>query len=171
MKDKLPSENAQVVRAWYGLPAEIAVENELWHLVRVAGVPLNHPPVVNLVLRRGLPRAERLYLSFLHEFGHLQTLPIAVIHSILLLTLGRWWKGGLVTTIRQLATAWVAHEAVWELSSEAYVMVKAGQDYRRIYRDYPNPVGQLAFWMAMIALASLLTYNFLRPSGRHEHLV
>lgn len=23
------------VRSWYGLPAEIGVENDLWHLVRV----------------------------------------------------------------------------------------------------------------------------------------
>lgn len=77
----MPDEQmAQAVRSWYGLPAEIAVENNLWHLVRVAGLSLHHPPLVNLILRRGLPREERLYLSFLHEFGHLQTLPVAVLH-------------------------------------------------------------------------------------------
>src|SRR3990172_5756052 len=82
-------EGAMKVRSWYGLSGEIEVENELWHLVKVGGVPLNHPPVVNLILRRGLPREDRLRLSYLHEYGHFQTLPLAVAHAFLLLWAGR----------------------------------------------------------------------------------
>jgi len=37
--------------------------------------------VVNTFLRAGFPEAERLRLSYLHEFGHLQTLPLALAHA------------------------------------------------------------------------------------------
>ncbi|MCB0191532.1 MAG: hypothetical protein KDJ65_06265 [Anaerolineae bacterium] len=85
------------VKAWYGLTGEIVVENELWHLVKVGGVPLNHPPVINLILRRKLPRQAKLRLSYLHEFGHFQTLPLALAYLLLLFWAGRRpqrWSGG-----------------------------------------------------------------------------
>ena len=145
------------VRSWYGLPAEIGVENNLWHLVRVGGVALNHPPLVNLALRRSQPRRERLYLSFLHEFGHLQTLPVAVLHVIWLLINGRWRGRGFWGTLTALSGAVVAHQAVWELASESYVVLKSRGEYGRIYRDYPNPAGQFAFWSFMFFLAISLS--------------
>ena len=129
------------VRSWYGLTAEIAVENNLWHLVRVGGVALNHPPLVNLLLRWRQPRRQRLYLSFLHEFGHLQTLPLAILHVLWLLVKGHWRGRGVLGWLTVPAAAVIAHEAVWELASESYVVVKAGREYGRIYRDHPNPIG------------------------------
>jgi hypothetical protein len=152
----------QHVTSWYGLPAEITVENNLWHLVRVAGVPLHHPPVVNLILRRGLPEEARLRLSFLHEFGHLQTLPLAIAHVLILLIIGRWRRRGFLGSLAALMTAALAHEAVWELASEAYAVTKAGQDYRRIYRRHPNPGGQVLFWGSMIGIAIFATLKLLR---------
>jgi len=144
------------VRSWYGLPAEIAVENNLWHLVRVGGVALNHPPLVNLLLRRGQPRRERLYLSFLHEFGHLQTLPVAVLHLLWLLVNGRWRGRGFWGNLTALSGAVVAHQAVWELASESYVMLKSQGEYNRIYQKFPNPLGQLVFWGGMGVIAMSL---------------
>src|SRR3989304_4534804 len=44
------------VRSWYGLPAELDVEDRLWHLVQVGRVRLSHPPGVNTFLPGGLPR-------------------------------------------------------------------------------------------------------------------
>lgn len=134
------------------------MENNLWHLVQVGGVALHHPPVVNLALRQGQPREERLYLSFLHEFGHLQTLPVAVIHALWLLVNGRWHRcgfGGMLAAV-------VAHQAMWEIASESYVLVKAKGEYGHIYRDYPNPVGQFAFWSVMFSLAISLTWWLTR---------
>lgn len=145
------------VRSWYGLPAEIGVENNLWHLVRVGGVALNHPPLVNLTLRRGQPRQERLYLSFLHEFGHLQTLPVAVLHVIWLLINGRWRGRGFWEALTALGGAVVAHQAVWELASESYVVLKSREEYGRIYRKFPNRIGQAAFWGGMGVTAVCLT--------------
>jgi len=158
-----PSTGAPLtVRAWYGLPAEIAVENGLWHLVRVGGITLSHPPVVNLILRRGLPETERLRLSFLHEFGHLQTLPVALAHVWLLFLSGCWRRHGLVEIAKMLATAFLAHEAVWELASEMYVVANTGEAYRQAYRKHPNPGGQLLFWAGMGFLATVCSLGVLR---------
>ena len=76
------------VRSWYELTSEIEVENELWHLVKVGQVALNHPPVINLLLHRGLPRDDPLRLSYLHEFGHFQTLPFTLVHPLWMLWAG-----------------------------------------------------------------------------------
>ena len=75
------------VRAWYGLPGEIVVEGPDWRLVKVGPLPLPHPPLINRFIRRGLPRQARLQLSYRHELGHLQMLPLALAHAV---WLWRW---------------------------------------------------------------------------------
>lgn len=148
------------VRAWYGLPGDVEVENELWHLVRVAGVPLPHPPLVNLVLRRGLPRADRLRLSYLHEFGHFQTLPLALAHGLWLLWTTRKTRRSLLGWLAWFAGAAVANEAVWELLSEGYVVARDPAGYREAHRLTRGPVVP-AFWAVMgtlgIGLSRALT--------------
>lgn len=155
------------VRSWYGLTGEIEVENELWHLVKVGSVSLNHPPVVNLILRRGLPRLERLRLSYLHEFGHFQTLPLALLHLLLLLrsALGRRrsFSGWLVW----LVALGLANEAVWELAAEAYVVVHGGKAYYEAYRKMPNPLLP-AFWVGMSVLGIGLTRRLVGNNGRSD---
>jgi len=149
------------VRSWYGLPGEIEVENELWHLVKIGDVPLGHPPLVNLILRRGLPREDRLRLSFLHEFGHFQTLPIALAH-------GLWvaWAGGRQRRSVRRWLIWltafaVAHEAVWELAAETYVMAADGAAYRETYRKTRNRLLPM-FWLVMSGLTIGLSGWLLR---------
>ncbi len=145
------------VRSWYGLSAEIVVEGSLWHLVRLGRLALYHPPLVNLVLRRGLPREERLQLSFLHEFGHLQTLPVAVLHLLWLVVYGRFRRPTKTETGLTILAAVVAHQATWELASESYVVACTGPAYRHIYREHPNSWGHITFWGGMTLLAALLT--------------
>lgn len=148
---------SQRVRAWYGLPGEIIIENDYWHLVKVGGLPLPHPPVINLLIRRGLPRSARRQLSYWHEFGHLQTLPLALGHAIWL------WRHKspqrqkpLRAQLLWLATALVIHEAGWELAAESYVVGKIGGKYKEWYRQYPNPL-LAAFWVGMTGVALLGT--------------
>ncbi len=143
----------QVLHAWYGLPGEIVIEHDYWHLVRVGAVSLPHPPLVNLFIRRGLPVEERRRLSYWHEFGHLQTLPLALLHGLWLAWPGsvrvRSWRERLT----RLAALLLAHEALWELLSESYVVWKVGPTaYRRIYRSHPNPWLR-GFWVGMALLA------------------
>lgn len=139
------------VRAWYGLTGEIEVENERWHLVKVGDLALNHPPVVNLILRRGLPRGDRLRLSYLHEFGHFQTLPFALLHLLFLLKSTPGRRRSLSGWFAWLAELFLAHETVWELAAEAYVIMHDGKAYFATYRKSPNPL-QPAFWVGISAL-------------------
>ncbi len=141
------------VRAWYGLRGEIQVENELWHLVRVGRVSLPHPPLINLFLRAGLPHSERLRLSFEHEYGHLQTLPVAVLHLMLLRPLRR-----------KSLTAWMAallaHQALWELAAESWVMTHEGESYRRAYQGIRKR--PLLFAIGMLTLAAVGSWRALQ---------
>jgi hypothetical protein len=142
------------VRSWYSLEAEIDVEEEVWHRVRVDGVPLNHPPLVNLVLRQGLSSTERHRLSFLHEFGHFQTLPLAIVHSLVLYRASPKPVSFLRKIIWWLTFA-VTHQVFWEIASEGYVVALEREDYMRAYRQKPNllmPIfwgvmGGVGFWL------------------------
>ncbi len=151
MKDQ--TGDLRPVRAWYGLRGEIQVENELWHLVRVGRVSLPHPPLINLFLRAGLPRSDRLRLSFEHEYGHLQTLPVAALHLTLLRPLRR-----------KSLTAWLAallaHQALWELAAESWVMSHEGERYRRTYQH--SPLRPLLFAIGMLTLAVAGSWRALR---------
>ncbi len=142
------------------------VEGDHWHLVKVGPLPLPHPPLVNRLIRRGLPREDRLRLSYLHELGHLQTLPLALAHAVWLWhgrsRRPRPWVGRLIP----LAAALVAHEAAWELASETYVVTKSAQGYRRLYRNYPNPLF-FAFWIGMAGLALLGTAFSVWKESQH----
>lgn len=151
------------VRAWYGLTGEIEVENELCHLVRVGNVALNHPPVVNLILRRRLPHGDRLRLSYLHEFGHFQTLPFALLHLLLLLgsTLRR--RRSLSGWLARIIGLFVANEGIWEMAAEAYVIMHEGKGYLATYRKMPNPF-VIFFWVGMSGLGIGLSWRILRPN-------
>ena len=85
------ADRLQKVRSWYGLGGEIGVENQLWHLVKVGGAPLPHPPFVNWILRAELPREEQLQLSFQHEFGPSLSIPIALLYAAWLFLLKLEW--------------------------------------------------------------------------------
>ncbi len=146
------------VRAWYGLPGEIVIEGDSWHVVKVGPVPLPHPPLINRLIRRGLPQEARLRLSYWHELGHLQTLPLALAHAVWLWR-NRWGpprRSSLSSRLLRLATALVGHEAAWELVSESYVMSRSGLEYRRLYRAHPNRL-LAVFWGGMAGLALLGT--------------
>lgn len=147
--------------SWYGLTGELEVENELWHMVRVGALNLPHPAVVITSLRAGLPRSDRLRLSFLHEFGHLQTLPVALAHGLILLVTGVRGRKSVAGWILWLVGLLVAREAAWEMASEAYVVLNDGRRYRETYRQHHNPfVG--AFWAVMAGLGVGLSWRLMR---------
>ena len=149
------------VHSWYGLNGEIEVENEFWHFVKVGQIALNHPPLVNLILRRGLPRGDRLRLSYLHEFGHFQTLPFAVLHLLLLLgsTLRR--RRSLSGWLAWIIGLFIANEAIWEMAAEAYAVMHEGKGYLATYRKMPNPF-VIFFWIGMIGLGIWLSWRVMR---------
>lgn len=155
------ADQLQPVRSWYGLRGEIGVGDQLWHFVRVGGVPLPHPPLIHLIFGAGFPRKERLQLSFLHEFGHLQTFPFAFLHAAWLIFFRRKRGPRSSTFLKRIGLGIIAHQALWELSSELYALVKAGSEYRQIYHKYPNPLAQSLFWGGMTSL-SVISNLWLR---------
>jgi len=139
------------IRSWYGLPAEVGV-GRVWHWVKAGGVPLPHPGLVDLHLRQGIPRRERERLTYWHELGHLETLPLALLHGLALWLVGRrrrgasWWAQMVVGLLTWLAG--------WELFAEFYTMARAGPEYARLYRKAHPPMPMaLFFWVGMGLLA------------------
>jgi len=120
-------------------------------------LPLPHPPLINLLIRRGLPPEARLRLSYWHEMGHLQALPLALAQAV---WMWRCQSGSrprsLWRRLIRLTAGLIAHEAAWELAAESYAMAKAGREYRRLYHEHPNPLLAL-FWGGLGGLALLGT--------------
>lgn len=153
------------VRSWYGMTGEIEVENELWHLVKIGNIALHHPPLVNLMLRRGLPRNDRLRLSYLHEFGHFQTLPLTLVHMLIVVWAARTKRHSLRGWLGWLAGLAVAHEGVWEMLSEGYVLAQDPAAYRLVYHSSPNFMLPL-FWIKMSSLVAGLSWYLIKRSSQ-----
>jgi hypothetical protein len=153
------------VRSWYGLLGEINIENELWHRVKVGSLPLPHPPLVNLILRGGMPLAQRIKQSFLHEFGHLQTFPIALFHAGLLLLL--WMISGRRTRMSgmRLAAGAIANHSAWELFSESYVVQTIGREYFETLEAPRTQIRHTLFWQGMMTLTAITSYLFIRGTN------
>ena len=140
------------VRTWYGMPAEILV-GRTWHWVKALGVPLPHPGLVDIHLRRSIPRREAEQLTYWHELGHLETMPLALLHLWTLWRTGRK-RRNVPRTLKFLIglLAWLAG---WELTAEFYVMARAGPEYARLYRRTRTPLPlDVLFWVGM----GLLTF-------------
>ncbi len=147
MSEELPFR----VRSWFGLPAEIGV-GRVWHWVKAGPVPLPHPGLVDLHLRQGLPRRERERLTYWHEIGHLETLPLALLHGVALGMVGRRRKG--TPRWARVLVGLLAWLAGWELFAEFYTIARTGPKYARLYRKARTPMPTaLFFWVGMWLLA------------------
>lgn len=143
---------------WYGLSAEVVIEGDYWHWVRLGCLPIPHPPVINLLLRRGMPNIAKRLLSYWHEVGHLQTLPWAILLAgVYLGTL--WWRmdtwGGVFS--RGVA-ALIGHEAIWELGAEGYLIMKMGKPYWQLYGTRGIMTRIVPFYLGMTMLAVMATW-------------
>ncbi|MDQ7030954.1 MAG: hypothetical protein Q9O62_14880 [Ardenticatenia bacterium] len=128
-------------------------------------MPVPHPPLVNLIVRQGLPREERLTLSYRHELGHVQTLPLALLHVIVLWWL--WTRNGVSARwprAVRLLVAFVAHEATWELMAEGYVALRTGRRYIQLHRQKGSPLISAFVWGSFAVMASL---GLVPALGRH----
>ena len=149
-------------KSWYGLPVEIKVSSNNLHLVKVAGFPLPHPGLVNIISRQGLPTQTRLELTAQHEFGHLQTLPLALLHLLLLL----WPRQGEPYVSRRMRALiiLITHQVFWEVVSESYT---ASTNRRAYQAPRPTRARQLyaIFWAGM-AVFSFLGTIFLISTNK-----
>ena len=112
---------------------------------------LPHPPVVNSLLRFGLPETTRMRLTVAHEMGHFQALPFEVLYGVLLVTMAHilgdpTWLDIVLIVISVFAS--------WEMLAEGATMLDMGDDYDKAYhhaRYWPRVV----FW----SLMPLLTFT------------
>ncbi len=139
-------------RTWYGLDAEVTVTEANIHRVALPSLTLPHPGVVNWFARQGLDVETRLALTARHEFGHLQTLPVPLLHLLLLL----WPRRG-----KPRLTSWprfwlilLTHQTLWEVAAESYVVAT---DRRAVTAPRPRWArGLYALFWGGVTLFSLL---------------
>lgn len=150
-------------RTWYGLEAEVTVSESNFHQVKLPKITLPHPGVVNWFSRQGLPIDTRLELTALHEFGHLQTLPVPLLHLMLLL----WPRRG-----KPRLTGWprfwlilLSHQTFWEAAAESYVIAA---DRRAVTAPRPRWTRGLYsfFWGSVTVFSLLTTFLLLKHDKR-----
>lgn len=118
-------------RTWYGLTAQVTLGARFLHRSGFDGVGVPHPPLVNGLLRIGLPDEAKRRLSFFHEFAHFQTAPLllAYLLGIFFLVYAKG-KIGIGMTIFLL----ICVHAAWEMLSEGLVILEDPAAYRKSYR-------------------------------------
>ncbi len=145
-------------RTWYGLPVDISVSSDNWHRVKVSKFPLPHPGLVNFLTRWEMPVKERLRLTYRHELGHLQMLPVPLLHLLFILwprpgkRPGPGWSQWLI--------GFLTHQAVWEIAAETYVAASAPRAYS-VPRTLFGRWLYASFWGGMIVL-SIVGTGFMR---------
>lgn len=139
------------VRTWYGATGRVELHGPFWHLAGVWGIDIPHPPLVNLLIRQGLPVEAKRELSYHHELGHLEMLPFTLLATVALLAQAR--RTGQLRWSR-LPRLWAGHHALWEMLAEGYVMWRSGPRYKALYAGRLHP-GLLLFWLGTVALVAL----------------
>ncbi len=107
---------------------------------------------INLFVRWGLPADERLALTYRHELGHLQTLPVPLVHLFLILWPRRGRRGG--SCWLRAVVGLVAHQAVWELAAESYIVVVSSRHDRSRSRSRTGRAIYVILWSGMAFLAA-----------------
>ena len=151
MKPTITKMKSTEVRTWYGARGRVELHDPFWNIAGVWGIDIPHPPLVNLLVRKGLPRDAKRELSFHHEFGHLQMLPFALLGTTVLLI--QSWRTGRFSW-RRLPWLWAKHHAFWEMLAEGYVMGVTGPRYKALYGNRLHR-GLLIFWLGTAALVAL----------------
>ncbi len=78
-----------------------------------------------MVIRRGLPADDRLRLSYWHELGHLQVLPLVAVAALMTRASARHARRSLMLSILGL-------NALLELLAESYLVWKVRGEYLRM---------------------------------------
>ena len=107
-----------------------------------------HPPLVNWLLRQGLLKNSRNALRVTHEFGHLQSAPLAVLYTAANYT-------AIITANRgdlsNFILVFISTHAAWEIMSEIFTIVIDPQFYHKCYQGV-SLVPRAIFWLSTILL-------------------
>jgi len=136
-------------RTWYGITATVNLKSRFMHESGFGNLLVPHPAAVNWILRRGLKMEYAISLIIKHEFGHLQTVPFALLYAGILLSVSfgeeamSWFK------ILFLA---VSTQAVWEMMSEFFTLFSDIEGYRACY-DGVKILPRVIFWLSSCLIA------------------
>lgn len=135
-------------RTWYGINATIITGSGFLHTAGFGFFLIPHPPVVNWLLRRKLTKGNRLTLTRVHEFQHLQSAPFILIYMLLFFAFAFvYGRVGLMESIIVL----VSCQALWEITAEVLTIASDTQFYHNAYENI-SILPRVVFWIAVFAL-------------------
>jgi len=132
-------------RTWFGILVAVDIGGGFWHRAGIGSVLIPHPPLINWLLRLGLKKEDEQRLSIIHEFGHLQTLPLFLLYLIVYASLMVHFGGH---SLLQWAAGGISLFAFWEIISELYTVYNSGSLYKLYYANVPS-FPRVLFWTAM----------------------
>jgi hypothetical protein len=136
-------------RMWFGMNATVTIGTGFIHKAGFGMISLPHPPVINLLLRQGLTEDDRDTLSFTHELGHFQTLPLAVLYTGLMLAL-TYVTGH--TGFIEIVLVLISTHAAWEIVAEIITIASDMSLYRKYYEGIAV-IPRVIFWILTGTLA------------------
>ncbi len=119
-------------RMWFGMNATVTIGPGFIHKAGFGLISLPHPPVINWLLRQGLNEDARDTLSFTHEFGHLQTMPLAVLYTVVMLA---WASVKGHTELTEIAIVLISTHIVWEIMAEIFTIASNIHFYHKSYEE------------------------------------
>lgn len=146
MKTEKPK--TKQMRTWYGINASVTIGPGFLHRAGWGGFLIPHPPVMNWLLHRYLKGNERHTLSFAHEFGHLQSAPLALLYTAVNLAVpivtGR-------ASLPVIILILISTHAAWEILSEIITILSGANFYRKCYERI-TIIPRLIFWIITASL-------------------
>lgn len=133
---------------WFGLVVVIEIGNGWFHRAGFGKIVIPHPPAINWLLRLGLPNDAKRNLIIIHEFGHLQTLPLVLIYFIISLLSTTTFGDFIYSNIFILI---VGTYALWEMLAEIYTLIATGPNYK-IYYEGSGKIPRVLFWLLTIGI-------------------
>ncbi len=128
---------------WFGVKATVTIGPGFMHHAGFGKISVPHPPVINRLLRQGLAKDVQYALSFTHEFGHLQTMPLAVFYTGVMLALASiTGHTGLIEIILVL----ISTHAAWEIAAEIFTIASDAPLYRKYYEEI-TVIPRVIFWV------------------------
>jgi hypothetical protein len=135
-------------RTWFFLNAVVEIEPGRFHRAGFGRLLIPHPPVVNWLLRRGLPKESYKTLCAEHEMGHLQALPFEVLYSAMLVLV-------MLNNENESVVGWLwiiaSSFSAWEIFAEVHTIRHVQPNYHHLYRD-TSLVPRIIFWGISLSL-------------------
>jgi hypothetical protein len=113
-------------RTCYGLNATVTIGPGFIHKAGLGHFLIPHPPVINWLLRQGVTQDEQYTLSFTHEFGHLQSAPLALLYAVTNIAVAFATDYPSLTRIILLL---IGAHAAWEGLSEVFAIATGSQSH------------------------------------------